>query len=68
MRLILGTNIVISALLKDSTARRMMLDPSFEFYIPEYSIEEIERHMDIITQKSGLNKEDIRLLVNLLLT
>jgi len=68
MRIILDTNIIIGALLKDSTIRRMILDPSFEFYLPEYSIEEIEKHIDIITQRSGLNKENVHLLLHLLLT
>lgn len=68
MRLILNTNILISALLKDSTVRRLLLNPSFEFYIPEYSIEEVERHMDLIAERSGLSKEDVHLLLYLLLT
>jgi len=68
MRLVLDTNILISALLKDSTVRRILLNPSFIFYLPEYSIEEVERHMDAIVRRSGLSEEDVRLLVRLLLT
>lgn len=67
MKLVLDTNILISALLKDSTIRRILLNPLFEFYIPEFSIEEIEAHIDLIAERSNLSKEEVHLIMNMIL-
>ncbi|MFQ5710985.1 MAG: PIN domain-containing protein [Candidatus Geothermarchaeales archaeon] len=67
MKLILDTNILISALIKDSAVRKALLNPVFEFYLPEFSLEEIEEHMDLIAARSRLSKEEIYLVLNMLL-
>ncbi len=41
MRLVLDTNILIAALIKDSLTREILLFPGFEFLLPEYALEEI---------------------------
>ncbi len=46
MRLVIDTNIIISSLIKDSTNRQILLLPSFEFLLPEFTFEEINKHMD----------------------
>ena len=67
MRLILDTNILISAMVKNSTTRKLLLLPEFEFYIPEYALEEIKKHIPIIKKKSRLNVNEINVLLNLLM-
>ena len=44
MRLVIDTSILISALLKDSTTREILLFSNIEFLLPEYAFGELERH------------------------
>ncbi len=66
MRLVIDTGILISALLKDSATREILLLSSIEFLLPEYAFEEFERHKDKISERSGLSPEDIDVLMTLL--
>ncbi len=66
MRLVIDTGILISALLKDSATREILLLSSIEFLLPEYAFEEFERHKDKISKRSGLSMEDIDVLMTLL--
>ncbi|HDO25446.1 MAG TPA: PIN domain-containing protein [Nitrospirae bacterium] len=66
MRLVIDTGILISALLKDSATREILLLSSIEFLLPEYAFEEFERHKDKISKRSGLRLEDIDVLLTLL--
>lgn len=67
MRLVLNTNILISALIKDSVIRKVLLLPFFEWLLPEYALEEINSHINIISDKSNLGKEEIDLVLRILL-
>lgn len=44
MKLVIDTNILISALIKNSVTRELLLFPTMEFMLPEYALEEIENH------------------------
>jgi len=68
VRLIVDTNVLISALVKKSTVRGLLLNPLFEFYVPEHCIEEIERHVGEISERSGFSVENVYLLLGVLLT
>ena len=68
MKLILDTNILISALLKDATVRRILVNPHIEFFLPEFSLEEINKHLDIIVERSNLTEKEVHLTLSLLLT
>jgi len=67
VKLVVDTSILISALLKKSTVRELLLNPLFEFYVPEHCIEEIERHVNEISKRSGLSVENVYLLLGVLL-
>lgn len=67
MKLVIDTNILISALIKDSLTRELLLFPSIEFLLPEYSLEEIENHKTKISKYSGLTSEDIDIILSILL-
>ena len=67
MKLIVDTSVLIAALMKKSTVRELLLNPLFEFYVPEYCIEEIERHVGEISERSGLSVENVYLLLGVLL-
>lgn len=60
MKLILDTGILISALIKESSANRhILLMPVFDFYLPEYALDEINRHKEKISELSGLSDDEL---------
>ena len=67
MRLVLDTNILIAALIKDSLTRQIIFLPDFEFLLPEYALEELARHRGKIARHSHLSFSEIDLLLSLLL-
>lgn len=67
MRLVLDTNIVIAALIKDSLTRQIFFLPDFELLLPEYALEEVARHRAKIARHSHLSHQEIDLLLSLLL-
>jgi len=67
MKLVIDTNVIISALLKNSVTREILLFPSMEFLLPEYALEEVEAHKDTISKRSGLSKEEIDIVLSVLL-
>lgn len=66
MRLVLDTNIVLKALIKDSVVRGMLLRSPHEFVIPDHAIEETKKHMDVIASKSGLAEKEIDAILHAL--
>ena len=67
MTLVIDTNIIISSLLKQSTNRKILLLPYFNFILPEYAFEEINNHMDKIQKISKLAEDEIKILLSILL-
>jgi putative PIN family toxin of toxin-antitoxin system len=67
MKLIIDTNVLISSLLKDSTTRELILNETFEYYLPEIVISEVKKYLPYIIQKSGLTEEEIKKFLNTLL-
>lgn len=54
MRLILDTNVLLSASITDSATRRIIVQSGFDFYYPRDSLEELMAHRDLVSRKSGL--------------
>ena len=67
MKFIIDTNILISILLKDSKTREILLNESFNFYIPEIILSEVNKYLPYIIQKSELTEEELKELLNTLL-
>ncbi len=65
MRLIVDTNIILSALLKEGLDRKIITSQNIEFYSLDYSLEEIEKYIDYIIKKSKLSKTEVETLLNL---
>jgi predicted nucleic acid-binding protein len=55
MEIVVDTNIIISALLKDGLTRRILLLSPFELYTIACAQEEIEAHKSELIHKSKLN-------------
>ncbi|MDP2899603.1 MAG: PIN domain-containing protein [Candidatus Bathyarchaeota archaeon] len=68
MKLIVDTNILLKALIKDSRVRAILLSPVDQFLVPEFAIEEVEAHMGLVTGRSGLSEGEVRLVLSVLLT
>jgi len=68
MRLILDTNILIAALIKDSITRRILLLPGLEFLLPVFALDELATHRSKIVRATRLKGDELDLLLTLLLT
>jgi len=68
MILIVDTNILISALIKDSTIRRLLFYPNFEFYTSEQVLIEVNRHIPLISKKASVPLEEVYMLFFFLLS
>jgi predicted nucleic acid-binding protein len=68
MKLVVDANILFSSLIKDSTTRKILLLDDFDLYTPEYVFIELEKHIDYIQEKSKLNKKNIELLIDIIMT
>ncbi len=67
MRLVIDTGILISAILKDSVTRKILLLSDIEFLLPEYALEEYERHRETISKRGGLSGKELDIILSLLL-
>jgi len=68
LKLVLDTNVLLKALIKDSVVRGIVVGPKHEFLIPEYAIEETRKHVRLIEKKSGLSALQIDSVLETLLT
>ncbi|MGQ0554626.1 MAG: PIN domain-containing protein [Nitrospiraceae bacterium] len=68
MRLVLDTNILIAAPIKDSITRRILLLPDLEFLLPAFARDELARHRTKIVRAARLKGDELDLLLTLLLT
>ena len=64
MKIVLDTNILISALIKDSITRKIIFESNSEFYYPETSLHELRKHKNLILQKSGMNEKELEELLD----
>jgi len=68
MKIVLDTNILISALIKDSFTRKIIIESGFELFYPEISFKEIIKYKEYILEKSNYNnKEQFWKILNKLL-
>jgi predicted nucleic acid-binding protein len=67
MKIIIDSNILISALIKDSTTRAIIVKSGWAFYYPEISFHEIRKYKELVLTKSGMTEQEYRKLVTVLL-
>ena len=67
MRIIIDSNTLFSALIKDSTTRQLILKYDDTFLFPSYIFEEMKKHENELYKKSGMNKKDFNTFLNLIL-
>ncbi len=67
MNIIIDSNVLFSALIKNSTTRKLILDYVGFFLFPSFIFEELERHKKELLVKSGMKESDFDRLLQLLL-
>ncbi|MBI5389071.1 hypothetical protein HZB01_01690 [Candidatus Woesearchaeota archaeon] len=65
MKIIVDTNQIIAALVKDGLTRKIITSKNLLFYAPIYVLEEVQKHLPVITKKAGIPKEDVKSLFSL---
>lgn len=68
MKLVIDTNIIISALIKKSITRELLFSPRFDLYSPEFVYLEIEEHYDEILKKSKMEPYAFRTVLDEILS
>ena len=67
MNIVLDTNILISALIKNSATRKIIIYSGLNFFYPEISFKEIIKHKEYILDKSGYSEKEFLIIINKLL-
>lgn len=62
MKIVVDSNIVFSAVMRDSKARQILLNFNAEFYFPSYLVKEYSFHKSIIAKKSNVPEENLEKL------
>ncbi len=66
MKLVVDTNRVIAALVKDSYSRRVLLSDKFEFFSLAFGRQELDKYRGYVLEKSGLTDAQFDVLVDAL--
>ncbi len=59
MRVTVDANILFACLIKDSTTRRLVLNPTLTLFAPEFLKDELAAHIIEIKEKSGMDDEEL---------
>jgi predicted nucleic acid-binding protein len=66
VEVVVDTNIIISALLRNGSARKILLLAPFKFYTVPYAKREIERHKTELIKKAGIGEDIFQYLLNII--
>ena len=67
MRIVLDSNILFSALIKDSFKRKIILEYDGKFLFPSYIFEELQEHKKELLQKAQMNADEFDTILQILL-
>lgn len=67
MKVVLDTNVLISALIRNSATRRLIIETDAKLVYPEAGIKEIKKYRGLIIKKSGLGEKEFNSVFSLLL-
>ncbi len=65
-RLVIDANIILSALIKDSTTRKILIGSAIDFYAPEYLIEEVEKYLSLVSKKNSLSEPENKKILDIM--
>ena len=66
MKIVIDSNRIIAAIIKDSTTRQILFNKKFEFLTPSYVFSEIKKYKDYIIKKVNINSEEFDILLSLI--
>ena len=64
MKIVIDTNRIIAALIKDGISRRIIFNEKFQFVTPDHSITEINNHRSDIILKTAISDTELELLLS----
>lgn len=67
MKIITDVNPLISALLKDSTSRNLMVNSGQDFCFPEPSLHKIRKYKDYMLEKTGFSELEFLVILHTIL-
>lgn len=67
MKILVDSNRLMAALIKDSINRKIILSNVFNFYTPDFTLTEINKHKTYLVKKSNTKPEDFDILLYSLL-
>ena len=67
MIIVIDVNVLLSALIKDSTTREIIVKSGQDFYFPELSLNKIRKYKELILKKSGLSELEFLVILHNLL-
>lgn len=67
MRVIVDSNRIISALIKEGISRKILSSKNIEFFSVDYVMKEINKYKAVIIEKSTMSKEEIDTLFSLVM-
>lgn len=67
MRIVIDSNALFAALIKDSTTRKIILEYDSLFLFPEIIFEEVEKYKSDLLRKSGMDEKEFNKLLELIL-
>jgi predicted nucleic acid-binding protein len=62
MRLIIDSNCLFSALIKDSVSRKIIFNPEVELFAPDHIMSEIGKYYDLLLRKSKLSLNEFEVV------
>ena len=67
MKVIVDSNRIISALIKEGVSRKILSSKNIEFFTVDYVTKEINKYKSAIVEKSGMSKEEVDTLFGLVM-
>ena len=68
MEIIVNTNRIIAALIKDSASRKIILNEKFTLYTIEFGINEVKKYKELIKKKARIDEQEFNFLMRHLLS
>ena len=66
MRLVVDTNRLIAALIKNGASRSILKNTEYNFFTPEFALEEIWKYKSLIQKKAGISEQEFSVFLFLL--
>lgn len=67
VKIVIDSNVLFSALIKDALTRKLILEYEEEFLFPQYIFEEMQKHKELLLKKSKMSEKEFSQLLNIIL-